>query len=103
MDVSCEDSEAEEDTGGAGMNVDHMGPGLLSAQGEIVVDDPDDVLPDLQLLSIDGDVMSVVEDETMLDLSKHGNGDEVADTAGPRRKKSRDDPAAEPTAKLSRL
>ncbi len=47
--ISDEDSDEEDDmVGVTGMDINHLGPGMLSAQGEIEFEDPDDELPDIQ-------------------------------------------------------
>lgn len=68
--VSDEDSEEEDDTG-IGMNINHLGPGMLQMAAEIEFDDPVDELPDIQQLNDDGQVGDAVEDE--LD-DEHGDG-----------------------------
>ena len=42
-----EDSEGEEDTGGRGMDVNHLGCGLLNQAAEIFVNNASDDLPDV--------------------------------------------------------
>ncbi len=58
-----EDSDVEEDPV-AGMSIAHLGAGMLNAQAELQIDDPEDILPDCQVLDADGDIIAAVDDET---------------------------------------
>ena len=62
--VSDQDSEEEEDTEGVGMDIDHLGQGMLSQAGEIIFNDTEDNEPDLQVLNDFGEVVMPVMDET---------------------------------------
>ena len=59
-----EDSEDEEDTGGRGMDVNHLGRGLLNQAAEIFVNNAPDDLPDVTVYGDDGERVAT-EDETM--------------------------------------
>ena len=58
--VSDEDSEEEEDTEGVGMNINHLGEGMLRQQCELVmigcVDDAEE--PDIQVINDAGEVIA---------------------------------------------
>ena len=58
--VSDEDSEEEEDTEGVGMNINHLGEGMLRQQCELVmigcVDDAEE--PDIQVINDAGEVVA---------------------------------------------
>ena len=59
-----EDSEDEEDTGGRGMDVNHLGRGLLNQVAEIIVNNVPDDLPDVTDYDGLGEIVAT-EDETM--------------------------------------
>ena len=50
-DITDEDTDDEED-GAKRKDVNHLGPGLLNQQAEIVIDDIYDELPDLQMVRL---------------------------------------------------
>ena len=62
--VSDEDSEKEEDTQGVGMDVNHLGGGILRQAAEINFNDFDDEEPDVQRINDARDVMAAIMDET---------------------------------------
>ena len=57
-----EDSEDEEDTGGRGMDVNHLGRGLLNQVAEIIVNNVPDDLPDVTDYDDLGEIVAT-EDE----------------------------------------
>ena len=61
---SDEDSEDEEDTTGAGMDVNHLGKGMLRQAGEIVYNDWRDDEPDIRVINDAGEVLEEIMDET---------------------------------------
>ena len=85
--VTDEDSENEEDTGGRGMDINHLGRVILSQQGEVNVYDDDDRLPDLTVYNAEGDSVQVVQDETEEDDGEEDR--EVEEEARPSSSKKR--------------
>lgn len=73
--VTDEDSEEEEDTEGAGMDVNHLGKGMLRQMGEIVFHNCDDNEPDIQVMNSAGEVLEEIMDETQQD-NEPGEGED---------------------------
>lgn len=63
LDFEDEDSDQDEDKED-GRSLNHLGPGILRAQGEIEYLDNDDLDPDVQTINQDGEVIASVADET---------------------------------------
>jgi hypothetical protein len=104
--VTDQDSEEEDDTEGVGMDINHLGKGMLRQQGEIVYNDCGDDEPDVQVLNDAGEVVSQVIDETAgPDEQEDEPEDAVEPVAGPsKRRRTVGQPAAEATApQLGRL
>ena len=72
--LAHEDSEEEEDTGGQGMDINHLGRGLLNQAAEIIVTDVPDDLPDVTAYNDLGEILAT-EDETM-DMEVDGEQEE---------------------------
>lgn len=96
--VTDEDSEEEEDTGGVGMDINHLGRGMLRSKGEVAYYDEDDEQPDLTVYNSAREVVDRVEDETM-EQDREGDNiveedgvaarEEDGEEAGPSRRKNR--------------
>lgn len=91
--VTDEDSEEEEDTGGVGMDINHLGRGILRQQGEVDFMDEDDELPDLTVYNTAREVVQMVDDETgeqdMPSEEEEEAVEENVEEAGPSRRKNR--------------
>jgi len=98
--VTDEDSEEEEDTGGVGMDINHLGRGILRQQGEVDFMDEDDELPDLTVYNTAREVVQMVDDETGEQDMPSEEEEEAVEEAGPSRRKNR---RVENVEQLSRI
>lgn len=93
--VSDEDSEEEEDTAGVGMDVNHLGKGILRQNAELEYNDVNDDDPDVEELNDAGEVVRTIWDETALQELQ----DEVDEGApGPSKRRRGGLPAADAAA-----
>ena len=100
--VSDKDSEEEEDTQGVGMDVNHLGRGILRQVAEINFNDCDDEEPDMQRINDEGDVMAAIMDET--EEMEEDEEEDVNVAPGPSRKRHRGQvPAAVPADRPPQL
>ena len=76
---SDEDSEDEEDTTGAGMDVNHLGKGMLRQAGEVVYNDWCDDEPDIQVINDAGEVLEEIMDETSMQDNQQGEVEQRED------------------------
>ena len=100
--LSDEDSEEEEDTVGAGMDVNHLGRGVLRQQAEIEYNDFRDNEPDVQKINEEGEVLQVIVDETNEEELEEME-EEMEEDVVPRTKKRRGLPAAAAVAQIPQL
>jgi len=86
--ITDEDSEDEEDTLGRGMNISHLGRGLLNQAAEFTVNDVEDTMPDVTVYNAEGEIERVMEDETMgVEEDSDNEGQENQDRRGEKRKR----------------
>ena len=97
--LTDEDSEEEEDNGGRGMDVNHLGRGILSQFGEIDLNDIEDDLPDLLLYSPSGEIKSLVRDETVQEEEVE---EELQAVAGPSHSRKRKSQVVQEVLQLAR-
>ena len=109
IDQEDEDSDHEEEDNEDGKCLNHLGPGILRAQGEIEYVDPDDRDPDVQRINQAGEVIDSVADETAPPEDAEADQQpalqvaEEAGVPGPSRKRRRKEPAPAPAvAQLNR-
>ena len=100
--LSDEDSEEEEDTVVAGMDVNHLGRGVLRQQAEIEYNDFRDNEPDVQKINEEGEVLQVIVDETNEEELEEME-EEMEEDVVPRTKKRRGLPAAAAVAQIPQL
>lgn len=95
--LSDKDSDVEEDTQGAGMNVDHMSKGMLMQAAELELLNCSDEEPDVEVINEAGEVVATVVDENNMPEEEAENrmycdeeDEEVAEpVAGPSNEKRR--------------